>query len=203
MEVVIIDKHALKPSLVIDDLADIKPNGQAVLKVTDSNRDQLDCYIKHTSKAVEAMDFTTGHLNPSKIEETIIQNPFKNKKLTSGEKLFTRETGYKQTLTVGANNIIFTIPYVHCKITGIEIINCDPLDDVSFYVLDSINGDYTGVPNYVLNQYGFTVYLPDMYWKKVSAYDADLYLGMQLKAVYNSINGKDVAINYDLHEVKK
>ena len=115
--------------------------------------------------------------------------------------LYIRCTGIQQALTQGANTITFTIPYNWVKFLGMEGINCESLDTVDLYVLDSTTGTYTGYPNAVLQKFGYTVNLAKDYYKRTSDYDADLKIGMQIKAVYNSVSAKTVGVNFILHEV--
>lgn len=128
-------------------------------------------------------------------------SPFASK--TVGTKnIFKRVHGVQQAVNIGQNDVIYVIPYPWCKINGLEIINGESLDTVCLYVLDSSTGTYTTVPNYILNQFGFSVNVgKDLYIHK-SEFDADLYLNMQLKIVYNSVSAKTVGFNFILNEVK-
>ena len=118
------------------------------------------------------------------------------------KKIYNRITGIQQQLAAGENTIIFSVPYNWCKIIGVEIVNGESLDKGNFYVLDTINGDYFGIPNAILNQFGSNVNIAKDFQQYNSSYDADLYIGMQLKIVYVSQSAKIIGINFDLHEVK-
>jgi len=129
---------------------------------------------------------------------------FASKLLDDGKKLYRRKHG--KTDTVPANDsksIIFTVPYNHCKIDEVEVINSSALDKVDLKVLDSTEGDYTGDPNHLLNQFGFEVVIGDLYYTDSSNYDADLFLGMQIEIVYynNSSEEQTIGLNFVLHEV--
>lgn len=130
--------------------------------------------------------------------------PFSNKKLEDGKSLFRRKHGMSIGLTsLATTNATFTLPYNHCKINEIEAVGAVAGDYVNIKVLDSVNGDYTGTPNAVLNQFGFNVYLSPDHYKDKCNYDADLYLGMQLKIEYTNSqdNTRTVYTNFGLHEV--
>lgn len=134
-----------------------------------------------------------------------IANPFASKTININgvvKKLYKREHGIQQALTQGANTILFTIPYPWVKIIGVEIMYGEKLDTVDLMILDSTTGTYSGVPNLKLNQFGFTVNVAIDEYEEESAYDADLYLGMQIKIVYNSQSAKTVGINFNLNEMK-
>lgn len=118
------------------------------------------------------------------------------------KKLFARATGIQGALTIGSNTITYTIPYPWVKIVGVEVVGCEALDYVDCKVLDSTTGTYSTIPNYVLNQFGFTVNLPAGFYSRVSPFDADLYTGMQLQFIYNSVSAKTIGINFIMSEVK-
>ncbi|MDX1373361.1 MAG: hypothetical protein R3321_12880, partial [Nitrososphaeraceae archaeon] len=103
------------------------------------------------------------------------------------------------------NNIIYEIPLTSCKITGIEIINGEIGDSVTFQVLDTIDGTVTTIPNFVLNEFGTNVNVAEKLYKHKSPYDADLFAGLQLKLIYDAVNtiaAKTIGINFILDEVK-
>ena len=126
-------------------------------------------------------------------------------KLVAAGKLFRRkhgcpvqEIGPGETVTIS-----LTVPYAAAKINKAEIVGCRFGDTVNLSVHDSVNGDYTTVPDYKLNQFGFNVVMPDGFYVDKSEYDADLYTGMQIKVDYtnNGIDAVLVGVNYTLHEV--
>lgn len=130
------------------------------------------------------------------------QQPFASKVLPNGKKLFKREHGIQQTVAVGPNIIIFTVPYSWAKLTGMEILYAEKLDTCDFMVLDSTTGTYSTVPNMQLSQFGFSINIAEFKHEEVSSYDADLYLNMQIKLVYKSVTAKTIGINFTLNEVK-
>lgn len=127
---------------------------------------------------------------------------FSAKTLANGKRLYKRVHGFQTTLNAGVNDILFTIPYAWVKIIGLELMGGELLDTVDFFVLDSSSGTYSGVPNYTLNQFGFSVNVSAGNYASVCNYDADLYFGMQIKIVYTSVSNKTVGINLNLNEVK-
>lgn len=132
--------------------------------------------------------------------------PFASKVLSNGKKLFQRVHGISAVVSGAPDNLTFTIPYAACKITEIEILEGLVGDKVNFKVLDSTSGTYTGVPNYLLNQFGYDVNVAEKFYMRKSNYDADLYYGMQIRIEYDSVATdllpKTVYINLVLHEVK-
>jgi len=152
----------------------------------------------------QQIDFLkNGFVEPRNSDGTAIHstNAFSSKTVGT-KKLYKRVMGSQHSLNVGSNNIIIPITYNWAKITGIEIINSEIGDSVSFMVLDTPAGSYSGVPDLQLNQFGFSVALPKDYYHSSSEYDADLYLAMQIKIVLSSISSKTVGINLILNEVK-
>jgi hypothetical protein len=135
------------------------------------------------------------------VQSTPLPSPFAAKTV-GAKKLYKRVSGVKQGVLVGDNTILFTIPYAWAKLTGLELIAGENLDTACLYILDSTTGTYTGVPNYQLNQFGFTVNVSKDYYAHRSEFDADLYINMQIKVVYNSLTPKNVGINFILNEVK-
>lgn len=127
---------------------------------------------------------------------------FASKTLLSGHKLYKREHGQKYTLSAGSNDLYFTVPYSWVKIIGVEIIGGELGDTTDMIILDSTSGTYSGVPNYQLNQFGYTVNIAPEEYEEENAYDANLYQGMQIKFVYESVSAKTIGINLNLTEVK-
>jgi len=128
-------------------------------------------------------------------------NPFASK-MVGDKKLYERNHGKSFTLAEGDNTLEFTIPYALCKITGIEVINGEAGDTIDMFIVDDSSGTYSTIPNYTLNQFGFKVNVAKDKYKKESKYDADLYTGMAIKIVYNSVSIKNIGVNYNLHELK-
>jgi hypothetical protein len=124
----------------------------------------------------------------------VLQNaPFGSKRVKEGS-LYTRMHGVQYAIDAGVNTIEFPIPYVQCKISGVEFVNSEDLDTVSLEV-------YMGTTK--LNQFGFSVNLTKEMYKYESNYDADLFAGLKLVIQYTSLSAKTIGINYILHEVKQ
>lgn len=117
------------------------------------------------------------------------------------KRLFKRVHGISASVSAQSEHI-FTIPYNWAKITGVEIIGGEVGDKASFLVLDTPTGSYSGQPNYPLNQFGFNVNIAPDYYEHKSEFDADLYLLMQIKIIYDSVSVKTIGINFILNEVK-
>lgn len=131
--------------------------------------------------------------------------PFASKILPNGRKIFTRIHGVVASVQNAPDNIDFVVPYPECKITGIEIVGGKLGDKANFKVLDTDAGTITGVPNYLLNQFGFNVNVaPDSY-EYISKYDADLIQNLRLRVEYDATDEllpRNVYINFILHEIK-
>lgn len=131
--------------------------------------------------------------------------PFASKKITIGanvKNLFARNTGKQYLVGIGSNELSYTATYPWVKMTGIECIGADILDHAELRVYDSPAGTYSGVPNALLNQFGYTLNIAPIYYQRTSPFDADLYAGMVLKITYISISIKTIGINFLMNEVK-
>jgi len=145
-----------------------------------------------------AVQYLQGGFNTVAVQE---EPTFSSKKI--GDKsLFTRVYGQKYTVVEGSNDLLFEIPYAQVKFNALEIINAEAGDTVNLSILDSTAGYYTTIPNYPLNQYGFTAAVAPGFYSRSSNYDADLYLDMQISIGYVSESAKDIWVNYILHELK-
>lgn len=132
--------------------------------------------------------------------------PFASKTLANGKSLFRRIHGIKLTTdgTSNAQKVIFTVPYASAKITSTEIIGAELGDMIDFKILDTSSGTVTGIPNFLLNQFGFGVYPSKEKYDQTSEYDADLFLGLQLEVTLTPADTvvRDVYFNLVIHEVK-
>lgn len=157
----------------------------------------------------QAIDFLKNNMTK---EVTVWRQPaFADKKIwVNGveKNLFKRVHGVSETITAGQTvNIDFVVPYAQCKFTGANIFGCKLEDTLNFKVLDDASNTYSGAPgsNYMLNQFGYDVELPDNgVYENTSNYDADLYIGMILRCEYTNNGNADkyIAMNVWLHEVK-
>lgn len=184
--------HFANDSDVLTDIA----SGDAIISKDDTGNTDI-------TDIASAINYLKNDIVP------IVTNtnyPFASKVLSNGKKLYMRVHGIEATVSGSSDNIDFTIPYPSCKITSIEILNGELGDKVNFKILDTNTGTISGVPNYMLNQFGFDVRIgPDLY-KHESGYDADLIQGLILRLEYDAITSdllpKTVYINFILHEVK-
>lgn len=118
------------------------------------------------------------------------------------KKLFARTLGLQYAVSIGSNVLNYTATYPWVKIIGVECVNCSALDTVDFAVYDTPAGTYSGYPNVLLNQFGFTVNLRDGFYERQSRFDADLYVGMIIRMTYVSISNKTIGFNLLMNEVK-
>lgn len=130
--------------------------------------------------------------------------PFASKQMPDGKKLYRRKHGYQVTLSAsGSTFLIITCPYATAKINEAEILWAPEGVTLNMKIKDSVTGTYTTVPNYPLNQFGFTVNVATTYFQDISAYDADIFQGMQIEFEFINNNGitKPIGINMVFHEV--
>lgn len=160
----------------------------------------IKCYIEKDTD--DSLEFETSYKSDSNKKLVLEQSPFASKILKDGKKLFARNHGEKFTLSSGPNTLEFSIPYPQVKFNELEIIGGEIGDILDLKILDDSSGTYTTVPNYQLNQFGFTVACAKDYYRRASNYDADLFYGMRVVINFTSSSAKDVYINYILHEVK-
>jgi hypothetical protein len=133
-----------------------------------------------------------------------LQLPFASKELANGKKLFRKKHGYTFTLNAsGETTYEITVPYAACKVMDIDMLWFPEGVTCDFKILDTEDGDYSGVPNYMFNQYGFDVAIGKDHFSDSSPYDADLYGGMRIVMVFNNISetSKTVGVNIPFHEV--
>lgn len=112
--------------------------------------------------------------------------------------------GKKFTIPNGTHELIYTIPSGQYDFVGIKIFHGNHLGDIAnLQVRDSINGDYSTIPNYILNQFATNWNVNRETCGEIMPYTARLYTGMQLVVVYtNSLEiDQDIFINYYLHKI--
>lgn len=130
--------------------------------------------------------------------------PFASKIMPDGKILKRRTIGFTFLLTAQAQTTYeYTVTYGHCKINQVEVFYCQENTTAMMRVRDSIAGTYSGVSNAILDTFGNNVNIGKDYWIGRSEYDADLYAGMVLEFVFNSLadTDKTIGINIILHEV--
>lgn len=165
-----------------------------------------------TSDTATMTDYTDTLKPPFKSEKkksvkVDSQVPFDSKELPDGKKIYKRKHGIKG-VTIAAeatHDFVYTVPYVSCKITDVEIIGGREDDEVDFFILDTDAGTVSGVPSYPLNQFGFDVQIMDGKHREHSNYDADLFQGLKIQVTYKNNSTTSTVkpkVNLTLHEVK-
>lgn len=132
------------------------------------------------------------------------QYPFAQKITKDGKRLFRRKHGVKKLIQANSTDTInFIVPYTFAKINQAEIINCSVGDVCDLKVYDNSSGTISGVPNLMLNQFGFNVIMPNGMYVDQSNYDADLIQGMKIELTYtnNSSEPKEIGFNITLHQL--
>jgi len=162
---------------------------------------EVTCGINKTVFEEWSQDFENNYKSLGNIPTPDCSSPFAAKRI-GDKKLYKRAHGIQSDVEIGSNEIIFPIPYNWAKIRSLEVLNGESLDSISLIFLDSVEGTLTGSPSAVLNQFGFTLNIAKDYYENVSEFDADVYLGMQLKIIYNSLSNKRIGINFILNEMK-
>jgi len=130
--------------------------------------------------------------------------PFANKVLENGQKLYRRKHGLAGNIPANSSaKITLIVPYATCKMDKIEVVGGQSLDKVNLKVLDTTTGNYSGTPNLLLNQFGFNVYVAANYYEDHSNYDAELYLNMQIELEYfnDQASAIDIGFNVVFHEM--
>jgi len=169
----------------------------------------LDCVVNKDGGA-DQTDFEANYKtvgNKALVTSTAVQalTPFGAKTLNINgviKKLFARNTGMQFAVVTGSNTLTYTMTYAWAKLLGAEIVNCEALDTINFKVYDNAAGTYSGYPNALLNQFGYTVNLPKDFYQRVSPYDSDVYVGMVMQLTYVSASNKTIGVNLLLNEVK-
>jgi hypothetical protein len=166
----------------------------------------IKCFIGPLEKAeFEASYKALGNTSLAQLSNIQSIPSFTAKTVTinnTTKKLFARNTGFQHAMSVGANTVTYTLTYPWCKILGVEVIGAETLDYCDLEVYDTAAGTYSGVPNYKLNQFAYSVNIPMDYYIRLSQFDADIYQGMVIKITYNSVSAKTVGFNIIMNELK-
>jgi len=129
---------------------------------------------------------------------------FAEKVTYEGKQLFRRKLGVSNTINAGQSGTLsLVVPYAAVKINKIEIINGAIGDAVDLKVYDTPTGTISGVPNYMLNQFGTSVYVSEGFYVDESKYDADLIQNMKIELNYynNGASNRTIYMNVVLHEL--
>lgn len=114
--------------------------------------------------------------------------------------------GFSSSVTAGTSTNIDYVLTDDCEITGLNLIIDKAIygDYLHLQVID-VDGVFSGVPGYILNQFATNWYVsPTMNIEIQSQYPAKLYTGMTLRAVFISTGNTDnvfIALNYKLHKI--
>jgi hypothetical protein len=161
-----------------------------------------DGVTDYSTNGSQNIDFLKGLVNSVSISSV---PPFGAKSAVINgvlKKFYARNTGIQVDVTTGSNVINYTMSYAWVKIIGIECIGCEALDTAELKVYDNASGTYSGVPNALLNQFGYALNMASGFYSRTSPFDADLYAGMILQITYGSISDKTVGFNIIMNEVK-
>jgi hypothetical protein len=129
---------------------------------------------------------------------------------STGKKLFSRVTGLSKVVVLAGQTHVFNyeIPYIECKFDEVEIIGCKMHDTAVLKILDTTDpahaNSYSGVSNFQLNQFGFSVNLCDGFHVFEGKYPSTLVQGLIISVEYTNLSGSDtsVSLNLRLHELK-
>lgn len=131
--------------------------------------------------------------------------PFARKIHSDGRKLTRRSRGFTISLpgTSSPTAATFTIPFNFCLLSATEIVGARLGDSFKYEVLDTATGTVSTIPNYSLNTFGQDVYAAKDFYRADSTYDAELFLGLQIKVTCTPVDTdvRNVYINLDLHEL--
>lgn len=123
--------------------------------------------------------------------------PFASKELANGDKIFRRNHGYQHLMTTGESSFEVVVPF-KCKLQEAEVIWCPEQVSVDFKVLDTAAGNYSGVPNYMLDQFGWAVNVAKDMYKDRSEFEADLYTGMRIQVTVYNNSGIEKTIGFNI-----
>lgn len=172
----------------------------------------LDCLLPYDpALSADTVDFETnfksaGNIRPTQFVSVKGEPAFTDKTLLINgvtKKLFARNTGKLFAVSSGVvTDLSYTATFPHVKMIGLECIGGEIGDYAELRVYDTPAGTYSGVPNLLLNQFGYELNVAKDYYVRTSTFDSDVYAGMVLKISYYSISNKTVGINYLMNEVK-
>jgi hypothetical protein len=169
--------------------------------------------IKSPSDTTDLTDWTNNYLPTSnrpllpKISDISVNSEpsFKAKSQVIGgvlKKFYARNTGKQFAVTTGSNELSYTATFAWVKMIGVECVGAEALDTAELLVYDNALGTYSGVPNALLNQFGYTLNMAPGFYSRESPFDADVYAGMIIKINYVSVSNKTVGVNFIMNEVK-
>ena len=153
-----------------------------------------------------AVDFEGNYKSNSNIIKKPVYQviPFSKKLTEDGRKIYRRKHGVSNSINANSTGTIeIIIPYNNCKIDQVEIAGCEVGDSVDLKVYDTPTGTISGVSSKMLNQFGFSIYMRNDFYKDKSDYDVDLIKDMKVEVSYNNngASSKNISVNFTLHEV--
>lgn len=166
----------------------------------------LECLIPTDPNHADTVEFISnykanGNKSPTQALNINSTPAFASKNLGT-KSLFKRVVGKQFEVSIGDNTLIYTQTFPWVKFMSLEIVNGQMGDYVSLYILDTATGTFSTYPNAPLNQFGFNTNIAADFYQQKSEFDADLYVGLQIKIIYHSVSNKTVGINYVMNEVK-
>ena len=133
MKWVIIDKDTLTKSIRGGQVESNLENGQAILRVNDSNESYLTAYKKYSAEEIHSMDLTSALKFKSFSSRSYKNQPFKAKFYEDGSKLYENVVGAMAMIPGNGVEVIrIQVPYDKCFFTEVEIINSFPCSTVNF-----------------------------------------------------------------------
>jgi len=209
----------VKKSRINDKLKDkseprLLNSGQYLVRVTDNNTHLLNGYRRYDLEDLRDTNLDKKSIH---IEKDSSNEPFKSKNICNGHSLFKRNHGLGSLLAptpdsgfidISPNNtevLEMEIGYDWAKIEAMEIIGAGKKHFCNLYIIDTKDGDYSGEPYSIVNQFCFGVAVAEGFHRFSSKYDGDLFLGMavQLEITNFSDIATSVALNIELNEVVK
>jgi hypothetical protein len=170
----------------------------------------VSCSCELSKSPSDTTDLNDWETNYKTISNSVVPQqqiaPFSSKKIATGgtiKSLFARNTGKRFNVVANTTTpCSYVSTYAWVKMTGVECIGGEIGDYAELKVFDTPAGTYSGVPNLLLNQFGYELNVAPDYYKRESPFDADVYQGMVLTIYYYSISDKQIGINYIMNEVK-
>lgn len=165
---------------------------------------ELDDYCRYTSEEAYEIVQLINNNQQFKYKKTkeILTLPLASNKLEDGSRLYTRIFGVcMQCPQNQTTSIELTVPYDHCKWSGIDIVGASNAK-VDIELLDTSTGTYTSQPLWKLDAFASNVAIKGNTFTKESAYPANIYKDMILSVkVTNKNPTEEVCVNFHLHEV--
>ena len=161
----------------------------------------LECFIPIDPTHVDTAVFLASYKSSGNVSPVAAPAAFAAKTIGT-KKLFKRVVGLQNALVVDDNTIIWVCTFNWVKFMAVEIMGGETGDYVSLCVLDTATGTFSTIPNYTLNQFGFNANVSKDFYEQRSEFDADVYIGLQIKIVYHSKSAKNIGINFVMNEVK-